>query len=147
MGLQFHQHDVTRAQTTLFERRLHEQLAQIENELEKPSYNGSEVSFGAELEMYLIDRHFMPAALNEAVLGKARVTGLQEELNQYNIEYNLDPVDARGKPFTHLKRQLSQGTRAIDQTASLYDGHAVAIGILTRSVPLPRNVHRIKRYV
>ena len=130
MGLQFQQHDVTRAQTTLFERRLHEQLAQIESELEKPCYNRSEVSFGAELEMYLIDRHFMPAALNEAVLGKARVTGLQEELNQYNIEYNLDPVDARGTPFTHLKRQLSQGTRAIDQTASLYDGHAVAIGIL-----------------
>lgn len=130
MGLQFQQHDVTEAQNALFNERLHSQLLSVEKELLRPCYDDSVISFGAELEMYLIDRQFMPAALNESVLSKARVNGLQEELNQYNIEYNLEPVNAKGTPFTALANQLKQATRAIDQTASLYDGHAIAIGIL-----------------
>lgn len=130
MGLQFQQHHVTEAQNTLFHERLHSQLSSVDQELLRPCYDQPVVSFGAELEMYLIDRHFMPAALNEPVLSKARVNGLQDELNQYNIEYNLEPVVASEAPFSQLAAQLRHATRAIDQAASLYDGHAVAIGIL-----------------
>ncbi|GGF54824.1 hypothetical protein [Alteromonas lipolytica] len=130
MGLNFQQHDFTDTQRALFDERVHAQLARVNTELTRDCYNTDDITLGAELEYYLVNRQFNPAPLNEAVLEKARIDGLQEELNQYNIEFNLTPVSASGKPFSALGQQLQKATRVIDQTASLYDGHAMAIGIL-----------------
>lgn len=130
MGLNFQQHDFTDAQRALFDQRVQAQLCEVKHELMRPCYNSDEISFGAELEFYLVNRQFNPAPINEAVLEKARIEGLQEELNQYNIEFNLSPVNAAPAPFSQLQQQLDKACRVIDQTASLYDGHAMAIGIL-----------------
>lgn len=130
MGINFQQHDFTDSQRALFDERVQAQLNCVEDEISRPCYHESDITLGAELELYLVNRHFNPAPLNESVLQKARISGLQEELNQYNIECNLEPVDSQGKPFSALQSQLDKATKTIDQTASLFDGHAIAIGIL-----------------
>ena len=130
MGLNFQQHDFTDSQRQLFNERLQNQLSALPRELKRECYNQPDVSLGAELEMYLVNRQFSPAPINELVMQKARVTGLQEELNQYNIEYNLTPVNASGFPFSALQEELDKATRVVDQTATLFDGHALSIGIL-----------------
>ena len=130
MGLNFQQHDFTDAQRALFDQRVQAQLCEVRHELNRDCYNRDEVSLGAELEFYLVNRQFNPAPINEAILDKARIEGLQEELNQYNLEFNLEPVNAAGTPFSQLQQQLDKASRVVDQTASLFDGHAMAIGIL-----------------
>ena len=88
MGLNFQQHDFTDAQRALFDQRVQAQLCEVRHELNRDCYNRDEVSLGAELEFYLVNRQFNPAPINEAILDKARIEGLQEELNQYNLEFN-----------------------------------------------------------
>ena len=106
MGLNFQQHDFTDAQRALFDQRVQAQLCEVRHELNRDCYNRDEVSLGAELEFYLVNRQFNPAPINEAILDKARIEGLQEELNQYNLEFNLEPVNAAGTPFSQLQQQL-----------------------------------------
>lgn len=130
MGINFQQHDFTDTQRALFDQRVQTQLCQVKNELTRKCYNRNEVSLGAELEYYLVNRQFSPAPLIETILDKARIDGLQEELNQYNLEFNLAPVAAAGSPFSQLQEQMDKTSRVIDQTASIFDGHAMAIGIL-----------------
>ena len=84
MGLNFQQHDFTDAQRALFDQRVQAQLCEVKHEISRDCYNRDEVSLGAELEFYLVNRQFNPAPIVEAVLDKARIEGLQEELNQCN---------------------------------------------------------------
>ena len=108
MGLNFQQHDFTDAQRALFDQRVQAQLCEVRHELNRDCYNRDEVSLGAELEFYLVNRQFNPAPINEAILDKARIEGLQEELNQYNLEFNLAPVNATGTPFSQLQQQRTR---------------------------------------
>ncbi|MDC8830724.1 glutamate--cysteine ligase [Alteromonas gilva] len=130
MGINFEQHDFTDQQRAEFNQRVHQQLSEMTAELTRPCYNNPQVSIGAELELYLVNQHFTPAPLIEQMLEKARMEGLQEELNQYNIEFNLKPVNAGEAAFKALQAQLDKASQTLDQTAALYDGHALSIGIL-----------------
>ncbi|NVK54872.1 MAG: glutamate--cysteine ligase [Alteromonadaceae bacterium] len=130
MGVNFEQHDFTDSQRSEFNQRVHRQLSEMAAELTRPCYNDPQVSFGAELELYLVNQHFSPAPLVEYILDSAGIGGLQEELNQYNIEFNLEPVNAGEHAFSQLRAQLDNACQAIDKAASHYAGHAMSIGIL-----------------
>ena len=81
-----------------FSIRLENQLQILREVIEAEHFNRWQPTIGAELEVYLADQKFMPAAVNEQLLERAAHPQLTEELNRYNLEFNLSPVPAEGAP-------------------------------------------------
>ena len=113
-----------------FSVRLEQQLAVQKELLEMPAFNRDESSIGAELELYLVDDDFRPAAVNEALLELADHPQLTPELNRYNLEFNLSPVAASGVPFSTMERELRDFLDHLQALARGIDANILPIGIL-----------------
>ncbi|MDC0603499.1 glutamate--cysteine ligase [Aliiglaciecola sp.] len=130
MGQYFTQETYSSADFSEFNRRLHQQLEELKHTLNTPNFSSGQASIGAELEMYLIDKNGLPIAENVNLLRKMNHPQLTEELNQYNLEYNLSPVVAAGKPFTTMSKELISVLDRLDNEAHKLDTRIVPIGIL-----------------
>jgi gamma-glutamyl:cysteine ligase YbdK (ATP-grasp superfamily) len=113
-----------------FSVRLEQQLGQLQNLLTRDSFNREKYSLGAELELYLVDDDFMPAAVNEELLQMANHPQLTPELNRYNLEFNLSPVAAAGSPFASMETELRDLLEMLQGHARSINANIVPIGIL-----------------
>ncbi len=64
---------------------------------------------GAEQEMFLVDAAYRPASRSGDVLKSIDDPQFTTELGQFNIEFNLNPVDYGGKCLSQLEHQLRDG--------------------------------------
>lgn len=110
--------------------RLRENLAALKILLERPEFGQGEFSLGAELEMSIVDANAEALPLNREMLAETVDPNLQLELDRFNLEYNLSPVPATGKPFTAMQSELSAALQALSETAAQHDGRIIPIGIL-----------------
>lgn len=113
-----------------FQSRLLENLAGLKRLLNKPGFGEGPASIGAELELYLVDEQARPLPLNREVIARSGHKQLALELNRFNLEYNLTPVSAAGKPFSHLEEQMLFAIQLINEQLSHENGRALPIGIL-----------------
>lgn len=113
-----------------FSGRLSEQLVQLQDVLQTPGFGEGETSLGAELELCIIDRHGKALPVNRALLAKHLDPHLTLEIDRFNLEYNLTPVPARGRPFQALQLELHNALAALNHTAQFFDGRIVPVGIL-----------------
>lgn len=113
-----------------FERRLYEGLDALARLLLRPGFGVGPPSLGAELELFLIDAHGRPAALNDVVLANARDARLTLELARFNLECNSAPVDLAGRPFTSLGRQLESMIDAVRSATEPFGVRPAVIGTL-----------------
>ncbi|MGI9205041.1 MAG: glutamate-cysteine ligase family protein [Woeseiaceae bacterium] len=110
--------------------RLRENLAALKILMERPNFGKGASSLGAELEMSIVDANAEASPLNREVLAETLDPNLQLELDRFNLEYNLSPVPAAGKPFATMQAELSDALKALSRTAAQHDGRIVPIGIL-----------------
>jgi gamma-glutamyl:cysteine ligase YbdK (ATP-grasp superfamily) len=113
-----------------FARRLQVQLESLRELLQSPAFSVNQPSLGAELELYLVDNNYQPAAISEALLQQMANPQLTPELNRYNLEFNMTPVSARGHPFAAMERELRQLMQRLQETARGMQGNILPIGIL-----------------
>lgn len=113
-----------------FGRRLTTQLDTLREHLSLPAFSRPIYSFGAELEVYLVDDEFKPAAINEELLALANDPQLTPELNRYNLEYNLSPVAARGRPFAAMDAELRAALNSLQGHARSINSNVIPVGIL-----------------
>ncbi|WP_461481756.1 glutamate--cysteine ligase [Porticoccus sp.] len=113
-----------------FQSKLHCCLDALERVLQRPGFGAGEASIGAELELYLVDGDGYPVPDNLLVQRAFRDAGLTLELNRYNLELNLEPVKARGEPFSALQQQLLDKLSLLRAFMARRDGSVLAIGIL-----------------
>ena len=113
-----------------FSLRLEQQLTVLKELLATPAFNRDEPSIGAELELYLVDGHYRPAAVNEELLELANHPQLTPELNRYNLEYNLSPVPAQGSPFAAMEKELRNFLDHLQALAQGIGANILPIGIL-----------------
>ncbi len=86
--------------------------------------------FGAEQETVLVDREWRPAPVNMKILERLNDRHFTTELGRFNIEYNLDPIEAGGDCLTQMHRQLD-ALLAQGQTAAAAEGAKMLLtGIL-----------------
>ena len=121
-----------------FSQRLEQQLTVLKELLGTPAFNRDEPSIGAELELYLVDDHYRPAAVNEELLELANHPQLTPELNRYNLEYNLSPVPAQGSPFAAMEKELRNFLDHLQALARGIGANILPIGIL--AYPRRRNI-------
>jgi len=131
MGQQLIKEHFTPDDFAVFQVRLDEQIVALKERLAHPPKKGDQIaSFGAELELYLIDSGFAPKCANQAFLSKADDKRLTEEINQYNLEINLSPVVATQKPFTAMHQELKEVVGNLCHIGKSIDTQLLWTGIL-----------------
>jgi len=130
MGLPIEKETFTTTDFEAFELKLQKHLKTLSALLDDPYFGSGEQTFGAELEMSIVDRSLNPSLISGEVIQNISDPLLQHELNQYNLEYNLSPVRFCGKPFSCIKTEMESALRKINNQCALYNSQAVTIGIL-----------------
>jgi gamma-glutamyl:cysteine ligase YbdK (ATP-grasp superfamily) len=114
----------------VFGERLRHCLVALRHVLAREGFGRGATTLGAELELSLIDGEARAAPINSEVLGQAREPRLTFEIDRFNVEYNLEPLSAAGRPFTQMERDVSRVLTSVDAAAVAHGGHVIPIGIL-----------------
>jgi gamma-glutamyl:cysteine ligase YbdK (ATP-grasp superfamily) len=136
-------------ETARFSARLGTQLQQLRDVVARPGFGVGPTTLGAELELSIIDPFGAPCAVNRAILAAVDDPHLTFEIDRFNLEYNLTPVPARGRPFSAMQTEMERALTAINARARALDAQVTTIGILP-TVTLddlgPGNLTDLPRY-
>lgn len=113
-----------------FSARLRDNLAAFRQLAARPGFGAGETSFGAELELYVVDSLGRPLHINQEVQKELNDPQLTLELNRYNLEYNFSPVLAKNNCFHATQAEAMEALEKIDRCAEKWSGSTVGIGIL-----------------
>jgi gamma-glutamyl:cysteine ligase YbdK (ATP-grasp superfamily) len=113
-----------------FSAKLHHNLAALKEALARPGFSCDAPTLGAELEYYLVDHNGLPLCANRAVQTAIADPRVTLELNQYNLEYNFDPLPLSGRPFSQLEDKIVTTAADMNRHASAHGGELMSIGIL-----------------
>ena len=141
MGLQIDREHFDAADFAAFSTRLNDCLNVLGELIERPGFGAGPISLGAELEVSIVDRRMRALALDQDKLPQDLDEHITLELNRFNLEYNLDPLVARGRPFSALARQLVEALATLDRSVASQRGRAVPIGILPTLRPSDLESH------
>ncbi len=130
MGLSIDRDDFSAADFEQFAQRLQQCLRALRALLARPGFGAGETSIGAELEVTVVDSQGMPMPLNRRLLADSLDPQLQLEIDRFNLEYNLTPIELREHPFSQLQNELEQAMAAIDTAVAAHGGRVAVIGIL-----------------
>ena len=130
MGLSIDRDNFSAQEYEEFSRRTRTSLRVLDEMLNTPGFGCGQSSFGAELEVYLVDEQGKPAWVAEQLLATNNDGRLTHELNQYNLEYNLSPVNAVGEPFVVMANEMSGALAELTKKAAKFAARPVPIGIL-----------------
>jgi hypothetical protein len=115
MGDSVERSEFTEADLSAFRRRLAENLRALEALLARPGFGVGPASIGAELEACIVGADGLVRPVSHAVLARCADAPVKPELVGFNIEYNLPPVPAAGRPFTALERELDDAMDLLDE--------------------------------
>lgn len=120
----------TEADYSAFAQKLTVGLGALKSVLARPDFGKGAITLGAELELCIIDQAGCALPINRAVLARNLDPHLTLEIDRFNLEYNLTPVLARGRPFSAMAQELSSALSRLDDVARVFGGRVVPIGIL-----------------
>lgn len=130
MGLEIDKTDFTDEDFARFGTRLRDNLKALEMILARPGFGEGELSFGAELELYIVDKNCRPLHINQEIIAKLDDPQLTLELNRYNLEYNFSPVMIKDGCFAATQREALAAIHKINGAAAEWGGNVVPVGIL-----------------
>ncbi len=125
-------------------------LEALELMLERDVFEKGIQRVGAEQELCLVDKNYLPSTNALKILEKINDHHFTTELALFNLEINMDPVPLKGNCFSEMDRVLTQLLLKADKTARSVDDNKV---ILTGILPTLRkkdlifdNITPFKRY-
>lgn len=130
MGESVYKDEFSPAEFREFSIRLENQLKILREVITRDAFNRWQPTIGAELEVYLADAQFLPDPVNEELLKVAEHPQLTEELNRYNLEFNLSPVAAEGSPFASMEKEMRWFLDTLQEHANRIGAQVIPIGIL-----------------
>jgi len=114
----------------VFAERLRDNLEALRILLERPEFGKGPGSFGAEMEMYLIDNEGNALCKNVEIQQQLNNPQLTLELNRFNLEYNLTPFSMDNCPFSESENELLNAIAQVRESAATMGGRIVPVGIL-----------------
>ncbi len=130
MGQEISDTHFTDADSVKFNEKLHGNLAALKKLLARPGFGEGDLSFGAELELYIVDAKGAPLHKNLEIIEQMKDPLLTLELNRYNLEYNFSPVLLKDGCFAATQKEALTAFDKINNIASQWQGRVVPIGIL-----------------
>jgi gamma-glutamyl:cysteine ligase YbdK (ATP-grasp superfamily) len=130
MGLEIDNTDFNEDDFNEFSSRLRANLQAMEILLARPGFGDGDLSFGAELELYIVDKDARPLHINQKIIAALDDPQLTLELNRYNLEYNFNPSLIKNSCFSATQEEALAAIEKINNCAKKWDGQVVPIGIL-----------------
>ena len=130
MGTDIDQTEFSDEDYQQFRRTLHHELLQLEDLLQQPGFGEGPPSFGAELELYIIDENGQPKAINTELHQDMNDDQLTLELNRFNLEYNFKPVTQCERPFSDMHDHMLSALERLQSLAAKRNARVLPIGIL-----------------
>lgn len=120
----------TAAEKAKVAQRLAEQLFQMKRLLNRPGFGAGPSSIGAEVEVSLVGADARPTPINSEILADSLDPRMVVELDRFNLEFNLTPVQLEGQPFDGLTRELTDALTSMSNAAAAHDARVAPVGIL-----------------
>ena len=130
MGLEIDHTEFSKEDYSTFSSRLRSNLEALELLLARPGFGEGDLSFGAELELYIIDGEGHPLHVNQEIRNQLNDPQLTLELNRYNLEYNFSPSLLKDHCFAATQKEAQAALNKINACAAQWDGKVIPIGIL-----------------
>ena len=130
MGLEIDKTDFDQDDFERFGIRLRDNLKALKMVLARPGFGEGDLSFGAELELYIVDKQGRPLHINQEIIAKLNDPQLTLELNRYNLEYNFKPVLIKDGCFAATQTEALAAIAKINGAAAQWGGQVVPVGIL-----------------
>ena len=113
-----------------FMKALLEDLRALVFMLEDGRIESGVARFGAEQEMFLIDRYLRPAPVSLEVLKHAGDARLTTEIARFNLEANLTPLELKNDCFSRMEHELSELIELARNGAATQNADVFLSGIL-----------------
>lgn len=130
MGLEVNKTEFSSQEFERFRAKLFNNLDALQALLQQPGFGQGKPTLGAELELYIVDRQGRPLSVNSEIQQRLGDPQLTLELNRYNLEYNLTPVNVAGQPFSQIETEIISVLQQLNRLALEHEGRVLAIGIL-----------------
>ena len=130
MGFEIDHTNFTEEDFNRFSDRLRSNLKALDILLARPEFGEGDLSFGAELELYIVDNEARPLHINQEIIAQLNDPQLTLELNRYNLEYNFRPYLLKDCCFSATQQEALAAIEKINKCAKQWDGSVVPIGIL-----------------
>ena len=111
-----------------FQKRLLTDLDVLAQVLARPRFGQGARTFGAELELYIVNDLGRPVGANAEIQKALDDPLVTLELNRYNLEYNLAPTRIKGQPFSTMEAQIGDALVRLNETAASFNTHVIAVG-------------------
>lgn len=130
MGQATEQTEFTEEEYVRFRDRLGSNLKSLEMLLQTPGFGEGPTSFGAELELYIVNSDGRLLPINKEIQQALDDDQLTLELNRFNLEYNFSPVLVRDNCFEKTEAEALAALSRINTCAERWQGSVFPIGIL-----------------
>ena len=130
LGQDIQQTTFTETDYHRFRQQLNRELEAFQNLLNQPGFGEGPSSFGAELELYIIDGTSRPYPINQRLLELAQDPQLTLELNRFNLEYNFTPQIDTPNAFSNMLQQMHGALDFLGSLAKEEGARVVPVGIL-----------------
>jgi len=114
----------------VFKQRLREESLLLMDWFKSDSFEDSREMCGFELEMWLVDKSFIPSPTNDAFLASVNSHLVVPELSRFNFEINSTPHRFEGAVLSILEGELKTVWRKCEEHAERMQSNIIAIGIL-----------------
>ncbi len=118
-----------------FGERLTAQVAHLARLCDQPGFGAGPASLGAELELPLVGADWKPRPCNRAVLADLADPRATVEIARFNLELNLSPVPAAGRPFSALGDEIRELLQRLAPITAHHGARVMPIGILPSVLP------------
>ncbi|HHC73341.1 MAG TPA: glutamate--cysteine ligase [Thiotrichales bacterium] len=149
MGQEIRTHDFTDDDFEAFRRRLRDETELLARLAAEGGMAEGWPTAGFELEVWLVDRHWRPAAINERFLERMQNPLVTHELSRYNLELNGAHLPLREDLFSAMSAELDETLAASRRVAESMAAELVCIGILPSLEPEMLDLEamsRLERY-
>ncbi|MEH6451664.1 MAG: hypothetical protein V7782_01360 [Psychromonas sp.] len=130
MGKNIHKSEFEPHEFEQYCQSLNKNLDAFKQLLAQPGFGEGPPSFGAELELYIIDHKNSVKPISAEIHKGMNDPGLTLELNRFNLEYNFSPVKNCSNPFTTIKQQMADVLQRLDKFSEKKQARILPIGIL-----------------
>ncbi len=113
-----------------FQNRLEDEMILLRKRFAANDFDAGPRTGGFELEAWLIDQSFGPAAINGPFLDLLNNPMVVPELSAFNVELNTEPQSMGGKILSRMQQDLEQTWKTCRHTAAKLDADLLMIGIL-----------------
>ena len=118
-----------------FATRLVDQVAHLNRVCDAPGFGDGPATLGAELEVPIVGPDQRPCACNSELLKQLNDPRATVEIARFNVEFNITPVQAAGRPFTRIGDEMRELLAAGDRAASTRGARLLPVGILPTVMP------------